>query len=204
MPILNVLNEIEIELTHKCNWNCRYCAICTHNLQEISEEAALEKVRSIAGKYDTVTFSGGEPGLLSRNILEQMITCIKSTNSNLCINTNGTFIEKYPDLVEKFDEIIYHCSRDLDDELKDYPYFSNIRYMLVIDDINILKLDNYLNKYLNITFDIVPASYEFNDIRRPLSMKNRMYIAKNFNNRITLDSYRRLFVDKNFNSVKYI
>jgi hypothetical protein len=133
-----------------------------------------------------------------------MITCIKSTNSNLCINTNGTFIEKYPDLVEKFDEIIYHCSQDLDDELKDYPYFSNIRYMLVIDDINILKLDNYLNKYLNITFDIVPASYEFNDIRRPLSMKNRMYIVKNFNNRITLDSYRRLFVDKNFNSVKYI
>ena len=32
MPILNVPNEVEIELTHKCNWNCRYCAICTHNL----------------------------------------------------------------------------------------------------------------------------------------------------------------------------
>lgn len=204
MPILNVPNEIEIELTHKCNWNCRYCAICTHNLQEISEEAALEKVRSIAGKYDTVTFSGGEPGLLSRNILEQMITCIKSTNSNLCINTNGTFIEKYPDLIEKFDEIIYHCSQDLDDELKYYPNFSNIRYMLVIDDINILKLDNYLNKYSNIIFDIVPVSYEFNDIRKPLSMKNRIHIVKNFNNRITLDSYRRLFVDKNFNLVKYI
>lgn len=204
MPILNVPNEIEIELTHKCNWNCRYCAIQTHKLPEISENIALEKVKLIVGKYDTITFSGGEPGLLSRNILEQMISYVKNTNSKLCINTNGTFIKKYPDLIKKFDEIIYHCSQDLDDQLRYYPDFSNIRYMLVIDDENILKLDQYLNKYQNIIFDIVPASYEFNDKRKPLSIKNRMYIVKKYKNRITLESYRRLFVDKNFNLVKYI
>jgi organic radical activating enzyme len=39
-------------------------------LPEISENAALEKVKSIVGKYNIITFSGGEPGLLSRNILE--------------------------------------------------------------------------------------------------------------------------------------
>jgi hypothetical protein len=50
----------------------------------------------------------------------------------------------------------------------------------------------------------VPASYEFNDKRKPLSIKNRMYIVKKYKNRITLESYRRLFVDKNFNLVKYI
>ena len=91
MPILNVQNEIEIELTHRCNWNCRYCAIQTHKLPAISENIALEKVKLIVGKYDTITFSGGEPGLLSRDILEQMISYVKNTNSKLCINTNGTF-----------------------------------------------------------------------------------------------------------------
>jgi organic radical activating enzyme len=39
-------------------------------LSEISENIALEKVKSIVGKYNIITFSGGEPGLLSRNILE--------------------------------------------------------------------------------------------------------------------------------------
>ena len=92
MPILNVQDEVEIELTHKCNWGCRYCAIRTHRLPAISEDEALEKVRSAAGKFKTVTFSGGEPGLLSRDMLEQMIKCVEDSGSALCINTNGMFI----------------------------------------------------------------------------------------------------------------
>lgn len=121
MPILNVPNEVEIELTHKCNWNCRYCAIRTHSLPVISEEEALGKVKAAAGKFQTVTFSGGEPGLLSKEILERMIKIVEDSGSVLCINTNGTFIRKYPNMVSRFDEVIYHCSRDLDDTLHVYP-----------------------------------------------------------------------------------
>ena len=36
MPILAIANEIEVELTHECNWNCPYCAIKTHELAPIT------------------------------------------------------------------------------------------------------------------------------------------------------------------------
>lgn len=204
MPILNVPNEVEIELTHKCNWDCRYCAIRTHRLPIISEDEALNKVKAVAGKFQTITFSGGEPGLLSRKILEQMIKTVEGSGSILCINTNGTFIRKYPDMVSKFDEVIYHCSRDLNDTLLMYPQFDNIRYMLVVDDVNYSRLKQYLEDNLNVKFDVVPASYEPGDSRKPLSTFNRMEIIRKFSDRITLESQRRLFVDKNFNNVKYL
>lgn len=203
MPILNVPNEVEIELTHKCNWDCRYCAIRTHSLPVISEEEALDKVKAVAGKFQTITFSGGEPGLLSKEILEQMIKVVEDSGSVLCINTNGTFIRKYPDMVSSFDEVIYHCSRDLDDTLLIYPQFNNIRYMLVVDDVNYPRLKYYLDSNLDVVFDIVPASYEPGDTRKQLSVFNRMEIIKKFSDRITFESQRRLFVDKNFDSVKY-
>ena len=110
MPILNVPDEVEIELTHRCNWNCRYCAIRTHGLPPIPECEALDKVRAAAGKFRTVTFSGGEPGLLSRKTVEEIVKCVEDSGSALCMNTNGTFIRKYPDIVDRFDEVIYHCS----------------------------------------------------------------------------------------------
>ena len=188
MPILNVPNEVEIELTHKCNWDCRYCAILTHSLPAITENEALEKVKAVAGKFQTVTFSGGEPGLLSKEILEQMIKVVEDSGSVLCINTNGTFIRKYPDMVSRFDEVIYHCSRDLDDTLLIYPQFDNIRYMLVVDDVNYPRLKRYLDSNLGVVFDIVPASYEPGDARKQLSIFNRMEIVKKFSDRITFES----------------
>jgi len=65
MPILNVEDEVEIELTHDCNWNCRYCPIRTRSLSRISESDALKKVKK-AVTHKSVTFSGGEPGMLPR------------------------------------------------------------------------------------------------------------------------------------------
>lgn len=188
MPILNVPNEVEIELTHKCNWNCRYCAIRTHSLPAVPEDEALEKVKAVAGKFQTVTFSGGEPGLLSKEILERMIKAVEDSGSILCINTNGTFIRKYPDMVSRFDEVIYHCSRDLDDTLLIYPQFNNIRYMLVVDDVNYPRLKLYLDSNPDVVFDVVPASYEPGDTRKQLSVFNRMEIVKKFSDRITFES----------------
>jgi len=104
----------------------------------------------------------------------------------------------------KFRQIIYHCSRDLDDRLTRYNGLGDIRYMLVIDDINYPKLKSYLEAHDGVKFDIAPASYEPGDSRRPLSVCNRMRIAENFRDRITDESLRRLFVDKDFDKIKYL
>ena len=107
-------------------------------------------------------------------------------------------------MVGRFDEVIYHCSQDLDDTPRIYPYFNNIRYMLVVDDINYPRLKYYLDANPSVVFDIVPASYEPGDSRKPLSTTNRMRIVEKFRDRMTPESLRRMFVDKDFDRVKYL
>ena len=76
--------------------------------------------------------------------------------------------------------------------------------MLVVDDVNYPRLKRYLDSNRGVVFDIVPASYELGDVRKQLSVFNRMEIVKKFSDRITFESERRLFVDKDFDGVKYL
>jgi len=76
--------------------------------------------------------------------------------------------------------------------------------MLVVDDVNYPRLRYYLDANPGVVFDVVPASYEPGDSRKPLSVFYRMDIVRKFDGRITLESKRRLFVDKDFDAVKYL
>ena len=205
MPILNVPHEAELELTHECDWNCRYCAVNTHSLPPVDAADALRRVERAAAERSIVTFSGGEPGLLERRDVEKMLDAVEHTGSVPCLNTNGLFLRRYPDLAPRFAEIDYHCSRDLgaDETFDRYPDLDNIRYMLVVDDENLPRLGAFLDRNSDVVFDVVPASYEDGDARRPLSARGRMEIVRRFSGRITFESQRRLFVDKDFDKVKY-
>ena len=72
MPINAIPGEIEVELTHKCNWNCPYCAIRVHSLPEITRQHMRGKIISI-GENSAVTLSGGEPGLLDESDVRWVI-----------------------------------------------------------------------------------------------------------------------------------
>ena len=61
-----------------------------------------------------VTLFGGEPGLASKELVEKCINILEEKNCTLYLETNGQFIEKYPDLLSHFTEVLYHCSEDLD------------------------------------------------------------------------------------------
>ena len=60
--------------------------------------------------------------------------------------------------------------------------------MLVVDDINYPRLKRYLDSNPDVIFDVVPASYEPGDVRKQLSIFNRMEIVKKFSDRITFES----------------
>ena len=60
--------------------------------------------------------------------------------------------------------------------------------MLVVDDINYPRLKHYLDADPGVIFDVVPASYEPGDVRKRLSVFNRMDIVKKFSDRITFES----------------
>lgn len=204
MPILALFNEIEIELTHDCNWNCPYCAIKTHEQEPISIQQMMQKVKSIPSN-SIVTLSGGEPGILYYKDIYNIINILKRKKCILNLNTNGLFLKKYSNLLLKFNQIIYHCTQNLDINDKIIQIDNiNIRYMIVVTDDNICKLKTFLNAYPNIIFDIVQATYDIQTNQPILSAKNRNMIITKFANRMTKESIKRMFHEKNWNIMKFI
>ena len=98
MPIQAIDGEYEVELTHECNWHCPYCAIDVHRLPAISHSELAAKLKKIPAK-SVVTLSGGEPGLLSRDEIDYVIIALRDKKCKLNLNTNGTFISRYPSLL---------------------------------------------------------------------------------------------------------
>lgn len=142
---------VEIFCISKCNWDCYYCCENIHNSKKnITEDIIKHKV--IKNKNNKIILSGGEIGLLEPDLLYWIF----NNHNHISVNTNGLFIEKYPDLVLRCKKIFYHCSKDLDFIEKIYNY-ENIEYLVIVTDDNIHKLESFLNKYKNIIFDVIPS-----------------------------------------------
>ena len=203
MPILAINKEIEIELTHECNWNCPYCAIHVHKQKNISHEEALSKVMSISDG-SIVTLSGGEPGLISRNHIEQYINILKTKKCKLYLNTNGQFLFNYPDLVGNFEQIIYHCSENLDNKVYVFNEFDNIDYMIIVNDDNFPKLEKFMADNSDIKISIVEATYNKANDGPTLSKKNKYEIMTKFCNRMTKASIQRMIHEKEFDKMTFI
>lgn len=204
MPILEIKNEIEVEITHQCNWNCPYCAIHTHTLPPISESQAISKIQSIP-ENSIVTLSGGEPGLISRNTILKILDILNHKNCVVNLNTNGKFLENFNDLIYLFNIIVYHCSEDLYLEKVLYnSQWNNIQYMIIVHDNNYSRLPAFLEFNPNITFNIVEATYNKKDDGPTLSPKNKYNLIKTWYKRMTKDSIYRMFKGKNFDLMQFI
>jgi MoaA/NifB/PqqE/SkfB family radical SAM enzyme len=89
-------NEIRVETTTKCNYNCIICP--RDRFLRKKETMTLEKFRMLFDKiisetpqYDTVTFSGfGEP--LLDPTLNEKIRYVKQKNFNVLILSNGSLL----------------------------------------------------------------------------------------------------------------
>lgn len=206
MPILTISNEYAVTITYKCNWNCEYCAIRNKYdyKDNLTHEDVLKKLEKIPNDSN-VTIFGGEPGLVEKEKIETYIQFLKNRNCQLFLETNGTFILNYPDLLKNFQEVLYHCSNDLSDEMIECSKFDNIRYLIIIHDKNIERLSNYLKKYKTIKFDIIEATYPYPDMEGPtLSKKNKNLLLTKFGNRMTKESFNRLINGKNFDKIHFL
>ena len=203
MPIKAIIGEIEVETTHKCNWHCPYCAIKTHTLPEITDDELIKKIDGIP-HGSNVTISGGEPGLLARPMVEYMLSKLIERDCILYLNTNGTFLERYPEYIDSFRQIMYHCSENLDNSDIIRYKNENIRYMIIVNDDNINKLDGFLSRFNDICFDIVAATYNNINDGVGLSNENRHLIAVRYFRHMTKESFQRLFHEKEWNKMKFI
>jgi len=203
------MNEREIELivTYKCNWNCSFCAVDTHNRPRLSFEEVKEKLLYIRNNYPSynITLSGGELGTMKREELEFIIDYLKPISNSLSLNTNGLFLEKYPDLASRLDYILYHCSENLDNEIETFKH-KNIDYMIVVDDINFKNFDNFMKSNKDIIFDVVAATKADGGLDSILSYKNRVKLLTSFKKfkNISKKSLKRLIKEKDYGQIIYI
>ena len=196
--------EIELVVTWVCNWFCDYCCVDTHNRPKLTMEEVKAKLDKVIPGYN-VTLSGGEVGTMKRDDIEFILSELESKGCPVSINTNGLFIKRYRDLLPRFDTILYHCSEDLDinDEIIIDPKL-NLQYLLIVTNNNFSKLDAFLDKYPNIEFNLVAATMPegINKVILSNELKHKMLTTQH--KRMSVESKKRVFKEKDFDSIIYL
>jgi organic radical activating enzyme len=196
--------EIELVVTWVCNWFCDYCCVDTHNRPKLTTEEVKAKLDRVIPGYN-VTLSGGEVGTMKRDDIEFILSELESKGCPVSINTNGLFIKRYRDLLPRFDTILYHCSEDLDindDIIIDSEL--NLQYLLIVTDNNFNRLDAFLAKYPDIKFNLVAATMPegINKVVLSNELKHKMLTSQY--KRMTVESKKRVFKEKDFDSIIYL
>jgi len=194
----------EINLTYTCNWNCSYCCVDTHN-KNISFTKVKELLKIIEPN-STVSLSGGEVGTLPKYKIEYVIKQLIIKNCDISLNTNGLFLNKYPELIKYFDEILYHCSENLDNSITLNKkllelYNKNIlKLLLVIDNNGLKKLNTFDFKY---TYDIIPATNSTGKNMSKLDKKLYPKLLK-YKKYMIKESYKKLIKNTRYDDIVYL
>lgn len=141
-----------------CNFNCLYCANPdTISLgksgrlidnDEIIKRALSEK--PFFGKKGGVTFSGGEPTLQAKELIE-VCKELKKHNIHICLDTNGSVINDY----------VYQLYDIVDMVLLDCKHIDKVKHKILTGQLNCNTLDTarYLyeiNKPVRLRYVLVP------------------------------------------------
>lgn len=122
------MKEITFLLTRHCNWNCRYCSI-RNSQPECSEQELLKAFKAVLQNYRQenhliINLSGGEPGLLSRKLMYQLLIAITnmaySVHLNIFTNGKAFWIEdmlkrnarQFLPVIGSY-KFIWHCTSDI-------------------------------------------------------------------------------------------
>lgn len=77
--------------------------------------------------------------------------------------------------------------------------------MVIVHDLNFMYLGKFLDLNNDIVFDIVEATYPYNEMDGPrLSKKNKNYIVVRFGSRMTKESFSRMLNGKNFDKITFL
>ena len=185
-----------ITITYKCNWDCDYCCVDTHNQLEPTEEYVLSMAERVApGAH--VSLTGGEPGLVKEELLTKLLKIFNEKGCTIGVNTNGLFWIKYPQYVDQINDYRYHCSLDLKNKIWQPPGHEkmDIKYLVVVTDKNFPRLESFLDK--NKGIDIAVYSADEHIVHGKLGTKlgagNRIKLYQNFKHRIRMDNIEYLF-----------
>lgn len=193
------MKEYNILITFACDWQCSYCIVDTHAPGK--GMVPLDVIKSKLEKVEDgslITLSGGEPGLAKREIVDYVMKTLKEKKCSIMVNTNGQFFKRYPEYVKDISEFVYHCSDSLDLDEEIYrPDAENVRYLIVVTDETMPKLEPFLDHYSDICFHVSAAAdtsmYSVLPKRHCLSKGNALKIIMKYKDRILPSSIEYLF-----------
>lgn len=118
---LHIPTHIQLELTKKCNWNCKFCyAECGgENGLSTNDLFCLFRKLKAEGTLE-INFTGGEP--LTREDCFEIFDYAKSLGFSLTINTNGSLIseknsEKIKQLFSHIEISLHSSDESIHDQL---------------------------------------------------------------------------------------
>jgi MoaA/NifB/PqqE/SkfB family radical SAM enzyme len=195
-----------VDLTFKCNWDCWYCCADTHNQDEQIDDASVMNQLAKVPNNTIVSFAGGEPGMVSKDLIIKYCEILKEKNCVITVDTNGLFLEKYPDLVVKYiSDVLYHTVQDVRSrkEIKLYhfdhiPVNDNFIYQLVVTNKDSFEdIEWYLNKYPQFQFAVIGANagYVKEVYQSGLDRKLGFKIYQKYKDRLFLPHAPLLFLE---------
>lgn len=191
---------IEIALTGRCNFNCKYC-------NRFRAETSYEDIEFFFNSFNSckhVQLTGGEP-TLHKDILN-ICKLIKTKKSKIGLSTNGSFgIDNYLSLdadmfsisLDDYDTNIlksrgYVNPNNIINTIKELSNYKYVNVGLVVDSLNFNRVEKIIEFILNLGVNDIKLSTSTKD-ELPITFKNNYekypildYRVKNFNNKITM------------------
>jgi MoaA/NifB/PqqE/SkfB family radical SAM enzyme len=100
-PIPDIPLEIIIQVTKKCNLNCKICAAAGRAAKSLPSSKIKEIIDEAKNlNVEAIRFTGGEPFI--RDDIEELILYAKRKGFYIIVNTNGSLIEKQIPFMEKY------------------------------------------------------------------------------------------------------
>jgi len=180
--------------TYYCNLSCIYCfekEINFHSSSFNSEvlSSFFNFIKSSKMKFNSIELYGGEP-LLPKNkdIISEILLFSEKKNLNISVITNGTYINKYLDLLCRLRKNIEMIQITLDGTKKIHDNRRVFRsgkgsFDLITNNIRLL-IDNKINTNLRVNIDNdnidnIPELYSF-------VLNNRWLDSSNFDIKLAL------------------
>ena len=189
------MREYTLYLTYRCNWKCSYCITDTHNQPEPQD--IIEKIKTIEnGSW--VSISGGEPGLAKAETVRLAFELLTKKECIIHLNTNGKFLNTYPQYLKDINSITYHVFADeVQPFFRRYPELEDkLDYALTVTDQMMDHLDTFFKINQDLKFCVFSADMRVNEdgtINNFLDKKNILKIYSKYKSYITPDSLDKLF-----------
>ena len=171
-PENNIFQDVVIDVTHRCNMNCKNCYIPNREIPDMDINKMLEAIKKFP-KKTMIRIIGAEPTM--RKDLPEMITLIKKTGHRCSLITNGLRIANDSYVKTLKQHGLTHCYISMNGADNDDWYEKIDELRCATKKVKALEnLKN--NKFLIDTGTIIVKGINDDVISRLLSMFERLEV----------------------------